>query len=355
MASFFLPGPVDVSPEVLAAQARPLLPPSSPEFQSLCQRIQDKLKRLFFGSQDVFIFPGGQETMREAAVRNLVNERMLVCCAGSSSSRWVEIGRANDRQVDVLEVSMGEAVDPQRLADFLAGQAYEAVAITHTEISTGVTHPVTALSEAVHRANPETLLMLDVSASLGGVELPLEDWGADFTLSCGERCLALPPGLGLGAATPRALERASRIKNRGCAFDFVQYQRKAAREGTPPINPIPLLFSLDVQLDRIHLEGMPNRAARHAALAGRVREWAASRDLPVLAEPHCRADTLTVVQNRRGISIDDLNQFLLLRGMRLANGMGPLKDKYFCISNMGEIQPADLEALLNAVDMFIGN
>lgn len=331
-----------------------MLPHRSLEFQEIFQRVVEKLRRTFFPGCEVFLLPAGEFGMQEAAVRNFIQERLLVCTTGYASERWVEIARANDRQADVLTAECGDAIDPGRLADFLAAQHYDAVAFAHTEVSTSVANPVGELASVVHRASPDTLVLLDAAAALGGVELPLEEWGIDFTLASSEMCLALPPGLGLCAASPRAIERAAGIHNRGWYFDFIQMQRRLARDIVPTMPAIPLIYALDVQLDRIYLETMAERAARHQALAERVWAWAEQRDLPFLANRSCRAIPLTVIQNRRGLPIDELNRFLMARGMRLANGLGPFKDTFFCIATMGETLPAELEALLSAIDAFTG-
>jgi aspartate aminotransferase-like enzyme len=48
-----------------------------------------------------------------------------------------------------------------------------------------------------------------------------------------------------------------------------------------------------------------------------------------------------------------LNAFLKQRGMRIANGYGPLKNKTFRIAHMGEIQLEDLEELFAAMEDYL--
>ena len=54
------------------------------------------------------------------------------------------------------------------------------------------------------------------------------------------------------------------------------------------------------------------------------------------------------------LDITALNEFLLSRGMRIANGYGPLKGKTFRIAHMGETQTGDIKRLLAAMDDYIG-
>jgi len=46
MPHMFIPGPVDVEPEILAAQAQLMLPHRSAEFEAIFQRASDKARQL---------------------------------------------------------------------------------------------------------------------------------------------------------------------------------------------------------------------------------------------------------------------------------------------------------------------
>lgn len=48
MSPMFVPGPVDVAPEVLAAQTRPMMPHRSKEFEAIFQRASEKSRQLFY-------------------------------------------------------------------------------------------------------------------------------------------------------------------------------------------------------------------------------------------------------------------------------------------------------------------
>jgi aspartate aminotransferase-like enzyme len=114
-----------------------------------------------------------------------------------------------------------------------------------------------------------------------------------------------------------------------------------------------LIFALDRQLDRILAEGLENRFARHSAMAKRVQEWADAHDLSMYAPEGYRSQTVTTVKNERDIDLSDLNTFLKQRGMRIANGYGPLKNITFRIAHMGEIQMSDIDTLLAAMEEYL--
>ncbi len=62
---------------------------------------------------------------------------------------------------------------------------------------------------------------------------------------------------------------------------------------------------------------------------------------------------MTTIDNKLEIDVGALNAFLIERGMRIANGYGPLKNEAFRIGHMGELGLPDVEKLLAALDEFL--
>ena len=84
-----------------------------------------------------------------------------------------------------------------------------------------------------------------------------------------------------------------------------------------------------------------------------AQKWAIEKGLDLFAPEGYRSRTVTTIDNKLGLDVGELNAFLLERGMRIANGYGPLKGKTFRIGHMGEIQLSDLEILLAAIEEFL--
>lgn len=350
MSPSFVPGSVDVAPEVLAAQARPILPFRSSEFENFFRATAEKAQPLFGGGGRVFQGSFSGTGMQEAAIRNFVSSAVLICVNGASSERWYDIAIANGKSADRLDADWGQPILPGELTAALTQRQYDAVAIVHNETSTGVENPLPELAAAVRTASPDTLILVDAVSSFGGVRLEMDAWGIDFLFAASQHCLALPPGLSLAAASDRAMQRAEAVPDRGWYFDLVRMERHRLKDSLPSTPAMPLLYALDAQLDRMMAEGFEARYERHAALSARVREWAAGHNLPTLAPEPYTSKTSTVLRNADNWVIPDLNKFLLQRGMRIANGYGRLRETTFRIATMGELQPADVENLLRALD-----
>jgi aspartate aminotransferase-like enzyme len=350
----FVPGPVDVAPVVLAAQAKPMMPHRSKDFEELFRRTAEKAQKLFFTQYRVFQGTSSGSGMQEAGVRNFAQESVLSCVNGAFADRWYKVAIANGKQADRIEVPWGQAITPEMLADALKKKSYEAVTIVHNETSTGVENPVKELAKVVHELSPDTLILVDAVSSLGGTKIEMDAWGIDFLLTSSQKCLALPPGLSLAAASDRAMKKAETVTNRGWYFDLVLMEKHRLKDSTPMTPVMPLIYALDVQLDRILEEGLENRFARHAAMAKRTQNWAIAHGMDPLAPEGYRSKTVSTIKNEKGLDISALNKFLLTKGMRIANGYGELKDKTFRIAHMGEITMSDVDTLLANMEEFMG-
>lgn len=352
MSPMFVPGPVDVAPEVLQQQTKAMLPHRSKDFEAIFQRAGDKLRQVFFTQYRVFIMTNSGSGAQEAAVRNLAKERVLSCVNGAFSKRWYDVAVANGKLADKVEVPMGQAILPAMVEEALQKQKYELLTIVHNETSTGVMNPVREIAELVKRVSPETLVAVDAVSSLAGAKIEMDAWGLDLLFTSSQKCMALPPGIALCAVNDRAMARAAEVPSRGWYFDFLLLEKHRNKDSTPMTPAMSLVFALDFQLDRILAEGLENRFARHAAMAKRSQEWAAMKGWALLAPEGYRSNTLTVVTNPPEFDIAEFNKFLALRNLRLANGYGDLKGKTFRIAHMGEIQMADLENLLAALEEY---
>jgi predicted phosphoserine aminotransferase len=353
MARMFVPGPVDVAPEVLEMQAKPMMPHRGKDFEAIFQRASEKAKALFYTQYRVFLGTHSGSGMQEAGIRNFAQEHVLSCVNGSFADRWYQVAVANGKKTTKLEAGWGEAITPDMLADALKQQHYEVVTIVHNETSTGVENPLQQLCAVVQEVSPDTLILVDAVSSLGGSKIEMDAWGIDFLLTSSQKALALPPGLSLAATSDRALKKAESVENRGWYFDLLLMEKHRLKDSTPMTPVMPLIFALDFQLDRILEEGIENRFARHTAMAERVQNWAEEVNMPPLAPRGIRSKTVTSLQNTRGFEVSALNKFLTQRGMRVANGYGKLKEKNFRIAHMGEIQMSDVDALLPAIEEFV--
>lgn len=353
MGHLFIPGPVDVNDEIAAAQTQPMLAHRSAQFEEIFRRAGDNARQLFITQSRVLICASSGTGFHEAAVRNLVQQRVLCCVNGAFAARWQQVAETNGKQTDVLETAWKEPITPDLVRAALKKADYEAILIVHNETSTGLVNPVRDLAAAVKEVSPNTLICVDAVSSLAADRVEMDAWGLDFVLTSSQKAIALPPGISLAAVSDRAMQKAETVQNRGWYFDLVRMEKHRLKDSTPATPAIGLVYALDMQLQRILKEGLEARFARHAAMAELTQTWALGRGLQLYAPEGYRSKTVTTVDNTRGIDVGKLNAFLGERGMRIANGYGPLKNKTFRIGHMGELGLTDVEELLSAMDEYL--
>ncbi len=355
MSPLFVPGPVDIHPDVLKVLSKPMIYHRGIEFEALYHSTEKKARSLYATSRHVFISSFSGTGTMELAMRNFVQKDVLICVNGGFSNRWYEIAEQNGKSPDLLKVDAGYPVLPEHILPFLRKKHYEALAIVHNETSTGVENPIPDIATLLHQESPDTLLFLDCVSSIGGAEILFDDWGIDYAFGSTNKCLAIPPGLAISVASERALEKAKTVKDRGWFMDVLRMEDHHFKNTVPSTPAVSLFYALECQLNRIAEEGLQNRYHRHQALAQRIASWGENHKMPPIAPEGFRSKTMTTLVNGHHLDFADLRTYLHQHDLEIANGYDELKDKTFRIANMGELQMEDVEKLLLALERYIGS
>ena len=346
----FIPGPVEVSPKTLAAFSKPVIGHRGSDFTKLYASIQGPLQVLFATKQMVLLSTSSAWGVMEAAIRNLVQKRVLCCMCGAFSDKWLDVARRCGRQADGLQVEWGKPITPDLREAKLRERAYDAVTLIHNETSTGVMNPLAELA-AVVRKFPGALLIVDAVSSFSAVPIATDELGLDLLLTGSQKALALPPGFSLLTISDRAYERATQSKDRGYYFDFLEFRRNAEGNMTPATPSVSHIFALQSKLEDIFAEGLAHRHARHARTNALVHDWVTRRGFDFFAPEGFRSKSLTCVANTRGIDVADLVSKLKQRHrLAIDGGYGKLKGQTFRLSNMGDETGESVGELLGALD-----
>ena len=345
---FFLPGPTDVHPEVLAAQLRPMIGHRSSAMEQLLRRMAPKLQAVCRTARTVLIGTSSATGFMELAVRNGVRHRALSIVNGAFSERFANLVSAAGKECIRLDVPLGQAVEPDQLRDALkrTPRPVDAVTMVHSETSTGVLQDVAALATVVRELD-DVLVLVDAVTSMCGSPVEPDAWGLDFTFTGSQKALALPPGLALGVASERMLERARTLPGRGLYFDLVSFEQAMAKFQPTNTPALSLCFALDTQLERIEREGgVEARWRRHDAMRRATEGWAAAHGIEYLPREGRRSWTVSCLRLPEGSSAKDVVGRLKAQGWTIGAGYGSLKDTTIRIGHMGDLTVAQLEALL---------
>jgi aspartate aminotransferase-like enzyme len=260
---------------------------------------------------------------------------------------------ANGVPCDKLEVPMGQAITTALVEETISRDNYDAITLVLNETSTGVMNPVEETAALIREKYPDVLILVDAVSGMAGAKIEFDAWKLDVCLAGVQKCFALPAGLTVCAVSDRARERALQVPNRGHYFAYDQMDKKYEKHQTPSTPAISLIQALNKQMDDILAEGLENRWARHLEMAEIVRGWA-RQNFALYADERYLSNTVTNIENTRGISVAGLNEELAKRGAMISNGYGPLKEKCFRIAHMGDLQLTDINWLLGEIDDVLG-
>jgi aspartate aminotransferase-like enzyme len=345
----FIPGPTHVRDEILQAQTAPMLGHRAKEYADLQAQVTRKLQEMLYTDQRVYLFASSSTGVMEGSIRQASHKKILNTVCGAFSKRWHQITQANGVACEKLEVPMGQAITPELVDEALGKDDYDAITVVLNETSTGIMNPVREIAALIHAKYPETLILVDAVSGMAGVKIEFDAWGLDVCLAGVQKCFALPPGLTVCAVSDRARERGKTVPNRGYYFTWDAMDGRYEKHMTPATPAISLIQALNVQMDDILEEGLENRWARHIEMARYVQGWARS-NFRLFGDERYLSNTVTNVENTRGISVAALNEELGERGAMISNGYGDLKEKCFRIAHMGDLTLDDLKWLTSLID-----
>ena len=344
--TFFLPGPTEVHPDVLAAMTQPMIGHRVAAMEDLIGHIQPRLRAVFNTSRPVYISASSATGLMEGAVRNGARRRVLSLVNGAFSERFFNIAQATGLRADRLDVPWGGGHIPDMLEHALSRGIYDAVTVVHSETSTGALNPIRELA-AVTRAAGDVALLVDSVSGACGAEIRADEWKLDFILTGSQKSFALPPGLAFGVAQENVLERAASRKDRGIYFDFLEFEKNIQKNQTPNTPAVSLLYALRAQVDRIAEEGMPARLERHRVMAQMTWDWCDELGLEILAAEGFRSPTVTTIRCPDGWTGPRVAAGIAKRGFQIATGYGKLREDTFRIGHMGDHTPDRLAMLLD--------
>jgi aspartate aminotransferase-like enzyme len=351
---FFLPGPTEVRPEILAAMNRQVIGHRGRDLSDLLQDAEPRLRRLFRTSRPVYVSSSSATGLMEAGIRNGVRRRALSLVNGAFSGRFRDLVTDCGKEGEVYEVPWGEAHDPQEVERRLRRGGFDAVTVVHSETSTGVLNPLEEIAAAVRAAEGSTgeeiLLLVDGVTSVGGGLVEADGWKLDWLLTGSQKAMALPPGLAFGCASERMLARAATLTGRGQYFDLLEFDRYWSKHQTPTTPAVNLIYALVEQLRYIDAEGLEARARRHWRMAERSWGWAeeagARWGLSILAPEGARSPTVTAYVLPAELEGAPIVTRLKQRGYTIGSGYGKLKETTIRIGHMGDHTITALDRLL---------
>jgi alanine-glyoxylate transaminase/serine-glyoxylate transaminase/serine-pyruvate transaminase len=353
-----IPGPTNVPDRVLRAIAQPTIDHRGPAFAALVGDVQQSLREVFQTTSSIVIYPSSGTGAWEAALVNTLSpgDTVLMFETGHFATLWKQMAERLGLIVDFVPGDWRHGVESSVVESKLTSDRahrIKAVAIVHNETSTGVTSRVADVRRAIDAASHPALLFVDTISSLGSIDYRHDEWRVDVSVSCSQKGLMLPPGLGLNAISAKAIEAAKSAQSVRAYFDWKPMLADNATGFFPYTPSTNLLYGLREAVGMLREEGLSRVFARHARHAEATRRAVRAWGLEILAEcPDEYSSTLTAVLMPTGHDADRLRQTILDRfDMSLGTGLGRLKGRVFRVGHLGDFNDLMLAGTLGGVEM----
>ncbi|KAJ8094678.1 hypothetical protein PM082_010684 [Marasmius tenuissimus] len=344
-----IPGPIEVSDEVLFANAHPSMSHIAPEFIPVfgdCIRMTRKA--LLTAEGQPFLIAGSGTLGWDQVASNLVEagENALVLHSGYFGDSFADCLGTYGANVDQIKAQIGGAVPLPDIEKALKSKKYKVLTVTHVDTSTGVVSDIKAVTALVRKVSPETLVIVDAVCSVASEEIRMDEWDLDVVLSASQKGLGVPPGLSVLVASTRAMKTLETRKSPVSSY-YASWKKwlpimkayesgKPAYFATPPVN---LVYAYHASLKAI-TEASPSLEERfelHREASKKFKKAAADLGLKqVPLGSDIAANGMTALYYPDGLGAPDLLPRLVKRGIVVAGGLhANIKDKYFRVGHMG--------------------
>jgi len=350
-----IPGPTEVSKEILNEQTHCMISHREKEFSDLYGGVTSKLTKFFQLTADYkpTVTTSSGTLWFDIVGRSIVQQKTLACVNGAFSLRCAETLRACGKETDFLEVEWGKAVKPEMIEAKLDTGKYDTLTVCHNESSTGVRNPIADIGKIVRKKHPNVIYAIDAVSSMAGDKTLPSEIGCDIIFASSQKCFALPPGLTVALVNDKAIERAKTVPSRGTYTDMVELFEFEKKHQTPFTPCIPLLYALNKRMDLLLEETYDHVYRRHLEMAKYTQDWA-KKHFAMFPEPGYESVTVSCIQNTQGKSVKELNQKLAEKGYMISNGYGKLSEKTFRIGHMGEWNLSGIKEVIGLIDEIWG-
>lgn len=335
------PGPVEVSPRVLAALARPVVHHYYKGFIEFFDETAEKMKKIFQTKNDVIIMQGEAALGLEASVVNIINpgEKVLVLDSGPfGKSFGTYVQNAGGIAVE-LSCPNNEAIDPKRFEEFLDEEKdIKAMTVVHCETPTGILNPIRDLCPIAKKRGMVTIV--DAVASLGGMDVKPNDWGIDFCIGSSQKAISAPPGSAMVSVSQDGWEAIEHKKNpiKKSYLSLSSYRDAWLKEKRFPFTPmVSQMYALAEAADELLEEGLVNSFKRHETAANACRDEAEKIGFKLWAKRRAVAsNTVTALAMPSYTAESEIVDHMIMNfGILIGGGFRETKGQLLRIGHMG--------------------
>jgi alanine-glyoxylate transaminase/serine-glyoxylate transaminase/serine-pyruvate transaminase len=356
-----IPGPSQPDPEVLKALAEPVLPHYGAHWKSVYDDTTAKLRKVFGTKNDVLLMPVPGQVAVETSVVNLVGRggTGFVCANGVFSGMIPQMIKAVGADAVEIRSKLGSGPTAEEVAAVLDESggdiAGKALFLVHTETSTGAATPPAEIFRVCRKRG--VLTVLDAISTFGGMEVKMDEWGADYVIGYASKAIG-----GIFGAQPVSIGKASweaakRNKPRinSLFLDLNTWREAIEKDSSwghpyPSSMPTSVIVALRKAVDLALAEGLQKRYDRHAKAASQLRDGLTAMGLELFTDKKFLSNTVTVAKVQPAWSASLRRRLLEKHDIMIADGLEGLSGKIIRIGHMGtSATPKSISTTLDGV------
>ncbi|MDH5474214.1 MAG: aminotransferase class V-fold PLP-dependent enzyme [Cyclobacteriaceae bacterium] len=208
----------------------------SEDFVSISQKTIHLLKEKIAIPDDYTIFFVSSATeCWEIIAQSLIKNKSRHYFNGAFGRKWHEYTQKLSISAEEVSFQIENALLPKK-------NDADVICITQNETSNGTAVSNEIIAE-VKQKNPDAIIAIDATSSMGGVALNFQN--ADVWFASVQKCFGLPAGLAIMACSPRAIERSiklNRNKNYNSLTFMIEKMKDFQTTYTPNVLSIYLLM-----------------------------------------------------------------------------------------------------------------
>ena len=310
-------------------------------FIDLFAHTTDNVKKIFQTDNDILILQGEAALGLEAAVINTVNpgDKVLVLNSGPFGKSFGNYIQNAGGKVIELSCATDDAIEPGKLEEILDGKKdIKAMTVVHCETPTGILNPIEELCPIAKRHG--ILTIVDVVASLGGVNVKPDDWGIDLCIGSSQKAVSAPPGSTMISISHDGWDAIEHKKNpiKHSYTSLLDYRESWIKERRFPYTPmVTQMYGLAEAASELLEEGLENAFRRHKMVADACRHEAEKIGLRLWAKRReVASNTVTALAIPSFTSeVEIVTQMAETFGILIGGGFRETKGKLLRIGHMG--------------------
>ncbi|MEO6339494.1 MAG: alanine--glyoxylate aminotransferase family protein [Caulobacteraceae bacterium] len=350
------PGPANAHPRVLRAMSAQLLGQFDPEFTGYMTETMALLRQVFqTQNRWTFLIDGTARAAIEAALVSVLEpgDRVVIGSFGRFGGLLTEIAERCGAEITTVSTDWGEVLSLDALEASIAKARPRLVALVHGDTSTTMAQPLAGLGELCARHG--ALSYVDATATLGGMDVPVDAWGADIVTAGLQKCLGGPSGSAPITISDRAAERIfSRrhveqgLRTTGAAdgagrrigsnyFDLAMVMDYwSERRLNHHTEATTLLYGARECARIVLEEGLPARFARHAAAGRAMVAGIEAMGLTVYGDARYKMANVTGIDIPPKVDGEKVRARMREDfAIEIGSAFGPLQGKIWRIGTMG--------------------